>query len=292
MYYMSYATANDDPLFHYDRIHLFRMTMLDSGIDNIKIFISISKVTDVTASQEEIINRIIAETNKMSRGRLRIDDAEFKSNTGRDFSSHSCNLKKIAKIAKDGDSILFLNRSAYGPLTKNWYLAFLNQAAKYNNVAICGNTINLSGHPDVLQTQQNQSHVQTYAFLSKFPFLFKFVECFPAEKCIERLDVIKDGEIALSQEALLLGYQITSLAWPDMYLSRETFIKSNYPTYDIKSDLFWARNLPFRYKFNGYNKKILSIIPVFKSNILKLRLSLLKLARQLNFYKNNCFGDF
>ncbi len=285
MYYISYATANDDPLFYYDRIHLFRMTRLDSGTNNVKIFISISKVTDVTVCQEEIINEIIAETNKMSQGRLRIYDVEFKSNIGRDFSSHSCNLKKIAKIANDGDSVLFLNRSAYGPLTKNWYLAYLNQAAKYNNVAICGSTINLSGHPDIFQALQNQTHVQTYAFLSNFPFLFKFVECFPAEKCIERLDVIKNGEIALSQEAFLFGYQITSLAWPDMSLTRENFKASNYPTYDIKSDLLWVSNLPFRYKYDGYDRKVLSKIPVIKSNILKCRISLLKLARQLNMCK-------
>lgn len=267
--YISYATANDDELFYYDRINFFRMAVIESGVKNIEIFISISIVNDVTVEQYKVINSIISDANKMSLGKININDVEFKSNIGRDFSSHACNLRKIAKNATDGDSVFFLNRSAYGPLVKNWYLSYLNQGDKYDNIAICGSTINLSGHPDILSPKKNQTHVQTYAFLSSFPFLSRFLDFFPAEKCVERLDVIKNGEIAFSQEALLSGYQITSLAWPGIAFSNQSTAEHNYPTYDIKSDLIWVKNLPFRYKFDRYNKKILSLFPVIKSNLLR-----------------------
>ena len=270
MYYISYATANDDPFFYYDRIHMFRMNTLDSGVDKVQIFISVSKVVEITTKQEDTLSKIIQEVNSNHKGSLSICNVEYKSNVGRDFSSHACNLRKIAKLATDGDKVLFLNRSAYGPLRRNWYISYLSQNARHDNAVICGSTINLSGHPDISSTR-NQAHVQTYAFLSGFPFLSGFVESFPAETCRDRLDVIRHGEIGMSQVALSLGYKITSIAWPELALNRSSVANSDYPIHDIKSDENFVKNLPFRYKFEGYDKKILSIIPAFRQLLLQIK---------------------
>lgn len=107
MNFISYATANDDPSFEFDMLNLTRMVEFQSGVSHVKLFIAISEVVDATSKQMGKIKSIIDYVNVKSKGRVHVLGVEFKSNLGRDFSSHALNLRKILKITSDDGACYF-----------------------------------------------------------------------------------------------------------------------------------------------------------------------------------------
>ena len=245
-FFLSYATANDDPGYAYDFAHFGNMLRRDPGVPRVEMYLAISEATPRSRRDERTSARLAAQLEASERICLRSMD--FKSNVGRDFSSAASNLRRIAQAAGDDDFVLFLNRSAYGPLTDNWYHQYVAQYLKFANAQLCGSTINFCGHPN-LPPRSAATHVQTYVFLGRMRDFSQFLDYFPGERETERLRVIDEGEIGLSNRILNGGGALTCLAWPDYAFTKDAATSSALPHRDIKEEV---RGLPFQYRAEGY----------------------------------------
>jgi len=145
----------------------------------------------------------------------------FKPNVGRDFSSFQAMLQKAQAKAQARDFMLFQNRSGHGPFRAGWYSQFVEQFERFDRVAICGSTITFFDHPSRAQGKI-MPHVQTYAFLSSFARLQMLGTEFPGAKETQRLEVITQGEIGLSQFFLEKGLAITCVEWPEAPIDNQT----------------------------------------------------------------------
>lgn len=253
--FLSYSTANDDPYYKADFYNFNNLALIKSGVLELYVFISISEVYPKSKIDDYVISKLvkIIEKNK----KIKVHCCEFKSNIGRDFSSSHNNLLKIREHCQKDDYILFLNRSSYGPIKKNWYLKYVMQFEKHPNTGLCGNTINFSNHPD-LPTIKGEfyTHIQTYLFLTKMKYFEEIVENFPARNIEDRLSLIKNGEIGLSKYFLKHGFSISCLFWPEKFYNSERLFDKDLPQTDIKKNVY---DLPFRYKYEEYfflNKKL------------------------------------
>ena len=139
------------------------------------------------------------------------------------------------------------------PYLHDWYLRFIQQYEKFDNVALCGSTINFRDHPR--RSERNDiPHIQTYAFLSKAQITQMLHTDFPGAKESERLKIITEGEMGLSQFYLDKGFGVTCLEWPnDLILS-----DSKALTYeDVKELVIGEQPFYHRHFFkNRRNRKI------------------------------------
>jgi hypothetical protein len=240
-YYMSYSTANEGD-YKEDLFNFSCLAMQSPGVKKIYLYISVSEAREASKRDNRILSRLarIAESNRS----IEVRSVRKKSNIGRDFSSAAFNLRLISQEAHDEDFILFVNRSCYGPLSDNWYAKYVEQYCRYEQVALCGSTINFSGHPEG-RNRTNTTHVQTYMFLSQFQWMKVFLEHYPAEDEAKRIDIIDNGEILLSQRIIERGGALTCLAWPQFKFDESMRTSSELPLYDIKSEV---SALPFLYK--------------------------------------------
>jgi hypothetical protein len=245
-FFLSYVTANDDPGYAVDFANFGNMVRRDPGVPRIEMYIALSEATPRGRRDERIVSRL--ESRPGASPIIAVENTAFKSNVGRDFSSAAYNLRLIARVAGDEDFVLFLNRSAYGPLTGDWYHRYVAQYLKYPNAQLCGSTINFCGHPD-LPRRDRTTHVQTYAFMGRVRDFREFVDDFPGERETERLGVIDAGEIGLSGRILNRGGALTCLAWPEYIFDRNEPASSELPHRDIKEEV---RGLPFQYRARGY----------------------------------------
>ncbi|MEO5991367.1 MAG: hypothetical protein ABIP68_06990 [Ferruginibacter sp.] len=142
----------------------------------------------------------------------------FKSNIGRDFSSYHQSFIKINQTANPSDFIFFQNRSGYGPYRSFWYEEFIKQYEKFENIALCGSTINFYNNSEI-SSDNNFPHVQTYSFLTKVSHLKLFNGEFPGIHETEKDKIIYNGEIYLSNFFLKQDFKITCIEWPELPIS-------------------------------------------------------------------------
>jgi len=245
-FFLSYVTANDDPGYAVDFANFDNMVRHDPGVPRVEMYIAVSEATPRSRRDERIVSRFGSRLGASPV--ISVESAVFKSNVGRDFSSAACNLRLIARASEDDDFILFLNRSAYGPLSAGWYHRYVAQYTRHPNTQLCGSTINFCGHPD-LPPRHQTTHVQTYAFMGRVRDFREFVDDFPGERETERLSVIDAGEIGLSGRILDRGGALTCLAWPEHVFDRSAPASSELPHRDVKEEV---RGLPFLYRAPGY----------------------------------------
>ena len=239
-YFHCYATGNDFRFFRQDFKNLKRIKNIVSGVDEIYLFIAVSKVRRFNFF--DIIFKKIVQKMFKNHPAIKLVGIIFKSNIGRDFSSYQAMFEKIKPLVSDNDYVFFQNRSGYGPFRENWYKNFVEQFEKFPSVAICGSTINFCDHP-FISSNNDMAHVQTYSFLTKVSFLKLFGEDFPAINETDKLKIIANGEIVLSQFFLNKGYKITSIEWPNEVIAKDTIAFNNYDIKDrpTKKHYFYHR---------------------------------------------------
>jgi hypothetical protein len=218
-YYHCYATANESRLYFYDIQNLMRIRNCHSGLSKIVLFIAISEVKKIGFFDHFFVKTV----KKIFDGHPSVELREiyFKSNIGRDFSSFQTLFHKVKETANADDYILFQNRSGYGPFHENWYRQFVKQFEKFESIALCGSTINFLDHPK-RSSRLDIPHVQTFSFLTKVYFMDMLGGAFPASTKTERMDIVLQGEIEMSQFFLRNNYQITCIEWPDKAISNQT----------------------------------------------------------------------
>ncbi|MEP1094363.1 MAG: hypothetical protein ABJG78_04605 [Cyclobacteriaceae bacterium] len=213
------------------------------GVEEIQLFVVLA---DVVASDKKD-ERFINQTEKIFHGIswINLKTIVVKGNIGRDLSSAKVGLDEISNYAGADDAVLVRNRSSIGPFKKNWYGDYLELFDFKANIGLVGNTINLKYHPDV-DPDRVAPHVQTYMYLSSFRVLDKLRENFPGIHEVNRLKIICDGEIAISEKIMDMGYEIVSLFWPTEYFGRKIAINEGLPQTDIK---IIAKGQPFMHRY-------------------------------------------
>jgi hypothetical protein len=211
--FLAYATANDPLGYCLDRANFGRMLARPAGVERIDIGIAVSEARPRSARDEREFD-VLARRLEAS-GRFRVVDLFFKPNAGRDFSSWRDLLKRFRAEAVAEDHVLMLNRSAFGPLQDGWYRRFMTPFEGRPRLAVCGASINFEYQRQVLAGAY--THVQTYAWMSRFGILDPLLDAFPGGRSGSRAEAIRDGEVALGQHWLDQGWEIACLAWPGVY---------------------------------------------------------------------------
>lgn len=216
-YFMSYATANDDPHYARDFSNFKNLRRRNPGPATVEVYIAVSEVTPRTPRDDQRLRQLRRLIESSSS--FEVKSIRFKSNEGRDLSSIKQNLLDIARVGSPDDFAFFANRSAFGPRTKRWYDQFISQIEKFPESGLCGNTINRPCPDESDHTYK--LHVQTYAFLTRLKHFEEFMTSMPGENARTREQAIQDGELELSRRILAKGLALTSLAWPEHRFTSE-----------------------------------------------------------------------
>jgi hypothetical protein len=229
-HFLLYATANELD-YSIDFENFKRLLNNSSGVNKVLVFIAVSLVKE--KSEDDV--QFVKEALDLFQASEEYDLQEvlFSSNVGRDFSSYGMMLRKSIETGAKDDYVLFQNRSALGPENPNWYSRMIEQFNKFDNIGLCGATINFRDHP-LRSNSTNVPHVQTYVFLSKMELLYEIGDSFPGEHEVDRVKIILNGEIGLSEYFLNRRLFLTCLEWTDAQINRDSRA-SEYSEEDIKT---------------------------------------------------------
>lgn len=269
-YYHCYVTANEKRLYLGDIGNLLQISKMDSGCNNkVQLIIAISEVKPKGIWDSIFIK--IAKNIFKNHPQIELRDVFFKSNLGRDFSSFG-RMKEWVINDSDSDNnyIFFQNRSGQGPFLNNWYGDYIRQFNKFQNVAICGASINFNDYYK-LSDRTDLPHVQTFAFMSQVRYMKMIPSSFPGEKETDRTQVISKGEIGLSQFFLKKGFGITCMKWKENLVLDDTRIDS---ILDVNGQPD-KQAFHHRYFFREKESKKVKKVPLFTVIVAYLRYSLI-----------------
>ena len=218
-HYLAYLTATDSRSHAADYLNLTNMVRYHPGVEKIVLFIAISRVSSERRDDPRAVACLLREVQKCPWLELR--SVFWKSNIGRDFSSAAVCLNAMRDSAAAEDFVMVRNRSAYGPFEDSWYAKYVVQYERFANTGLVGSTINFLGHP-LRPTPNPATHVQTYVYLSQWKHLEPFLTDYPGARCAERLDLIEQGEIGLSQSIMKRGLGLSCLQWPNACLPQSS----------------------------------------------------------------------
>lgn len=264
-YFHCYATANDTRYYNIDIQNLLRIKNTYSGVNKVILYIAISEVNKTNR-----LDKIFVWAVKklfVKHPSIELKKIFFKDNTGRDFSSYSSMYNLIQQEASSNGYVFFQNRSGFGPFRKEWLKEMIHQFEKNKLTAICGSTISFRDHP-IRSQRIDLPHIQTYAFLTKVFFLEKLGTTFPGENETSRLDIIYNGEIALSQFFLNKGYGITCMEWPDEYITNKSNPINND---DIRGNVTQQHQFYHKAYFDKDENVVIKTVKYLKTIILFLR---------------------
>jgi hypothetical protein len=243
-FYLAYLTANDSGLYVADFLNFRHMARFAPGVPKIIVYVAVSAVRPFSPIDHAALAGLVGLAERCDW--LEVKQVLLKGNVGRDFSSAEACLQAIERDADPGDYVMVRNRSAYGPSREGWYRQYVDQLDRFPNTGLVGSTINFSAKPPV---EGLHTHVQTYAYLSRWRHLQPLAAAFPASRCVERTEVIMQGEIGLSQQLLARGLGLSCLHWPWEQFTRERPTAEYLPHSDTKRS---ARSVPLRYKYPQY----------------------------------------
>ncbi len=147
-----------------------------------------------------------------------IEAVHFRDNHGQDFGAYDFGYQLLRNQAHTGD-VLFMNSSVSGPHGHGWLTKYRDQFRRHPNVGLCG--IGLNSHDTSAGEGPFAPHVQSYFLYTNMKVLDHAIgpRLFDAESN-EKLDVIRHGEIGVSERVLDAGYSITSPAFPEFAYRR------------------------------------------------------------------------
>jgi hypothetical protein len=147
-----------------------------------------------------------------------IEAVHFRGNDGQDFGAYDFGYQLLRRQGHSGD-VLFMNSSVSGPHEDGWLLKYRDQFRRHPNVGLCG--IGMNSHDTTDGDGPFAPHVQSYFLYTNMsvlehaigPRLFE-------EGADDKVDVIRRGEIGVSERVLDAGYSITSLSFPEFAYRR------------------------------------------------------------------------
>lgn len=147
-----------------------------------------------------------------------IEAVHFRDNQGQDFGAYDFGYQLLQKQGHRGD-VLFMNSSVSGPHEHGWLLKYRAQFRRHPNVGLCG--IGLNSHDTSDGDGPFAPHVQSYFLYTNMKVLEHAVgpRLFDADGR-DKLEVIRRGEIGVSERVLDAGYSITSPNFPEFAYRR------------------------------------------------------------------------
>jgi hypothetical protein len=147
-----------------------------------------------------------------------IEAVHFRDNQGQDFGAYDFGYQLLRRQGHDGD-VLFMNSSVSGPHEHGWLLKYRDQFCRHPNVGLCG--IGLNSHDTSDGDGPFAPHVQSYFLYTNMKVLDHAIgpRLFDAD-ARDKLDVIRHGEIGVSERVLDAGYSITSPVFPEFAYRR------------------------------------------------------------------------
>lgn len=147
-----------------------------------------------------------------------IEAVHFRDNKGQDFGAYDLGYQLLQRQGHRGD-VLFMNSSVSGPHEHGWLLKYREQFCRHPNVGLCG--IGLNSHDTSDGDGPFAPHVQSYFLYTNMKVLEHAIgpRLFDAEGR-DKLDVIRNGEIGVSERVLDAGYSITSPVFPEFAYRR------------------------------------------------------------------------
>jgi len=147
-----------------------------------------------------------------------VEAVHFRDNEGQDFGAYDFGYQLLQAQGHDGD-VLFMNSSVSGPHEHGWLLKYRGQFRRHPNVGLCG--IALNSHDTSDGDGPFAPHVQSYFLYTNMKVLEHAIgpRLFSAD-VHDKLDVIRHGEIGVSERVLDAGYSITSSAFPEFAYRR------------------------------------------------------------------------
>jgi hypothetical protein len=142
-----------------------------------------------------------------------IEAVHFRDNQGQDFGAYDYGYQLLRRQGFEGD-VLFMNSSVSGPHEHGWLLKYRDQFRRHPNVGLCG--IGLNSHNTSDGSMPFAPHVQSYFLYTNMNVLEHAVgpRLFDGDAS-DKLDVIRLGEIGVSERVLAAGYSITSPSFPE-----------------------------------------------------------------------------
>jgi hypothetical protein len=147
-----------------------------------------------------------------------IEAVHFRDNLGQDFGAYDLGYQLLQRRGYDGD-VVFMNSSVSGPHENGWLLKYKDQFRRHPNVGLCG--IGLNSHDTTEGDGPFAPHVQSYFLYTNMKVLGHAIgpRLFDGDGR-NKLDVIRMGEIGVSQRVLNAGYSITSPYFPEFAYRR------------------------------------------------------------------------
>ena len=137
----------------------------------------------------------------------------FRDNRGQDFGAYDFGYQLLRGQRYRGD-VIFMNSSVAGPYEHGWLTKYRTQFYRHPKVGLCG--IGLNSHDTSREPREFAPHVQSYFLYTNMDVLERSVgsRLFDCE-AVDKLDIIREGEIGVSARVLNAGYGITSPAFPE-----------------------------------------------------------------------------
>ncbi len=134
----------------------------------------------------------------------------FRGNQGMDLGAYNEGYQFLKNAGYCGD-ILFINSSSRGPLEKYWLLRYWRLFRSKPKIGLCG--ISMNSHTTHLKVKTFRPHIQSFFVYSNMEVLREvFPQHLPGAffDPSDKLGLISEGEIRLSQEILAAGFGICS----------------------------------------------------------------------------------
>ncbi|HTV17028.1 MAG TPA: hypothetical protein VMG12_00115 [Polyangiaceae bacterium] len=149
-----------------------------------------------------------------------IQAVHFRGNQGQDFGAYDFGYQLLRSQGHTGD-VLFMNSSVSGPHEDGWLLKYRDQFLRHPNVGLCG--IGLNSHDTTDGDGPFAPHVQSYFLYTNMKVLQHALgsRLFDTSTSAnDKLEVIRQGEIGISERVLDAGYSITSPTFPEFAYHR------------------------------------------------------------------------
>lgn len=141
-----------------------------------------------------------------------IGGVHFRTEHGRALGAYDFGYQLLARRGYR-DDVVFMSSCVVAPHEHGWLLKYRAQFRRHPNVGLCG--IGLNSHDTSTEDGPFAPHVQAYFLYTNMQVLSDALGPSLLNADVhDELDVIRRGEIEVSQRVLDAGYSITSPAFP------------------------------------------------------------------------------
>jgi len=154
----------------------------------------------------------------------------FRSNEGRDIGGYNYGYSLLKEEGYNSD-VIFMNSNVRGPFDSGWLLKYYNLFRKWSDTGACG--ISLNSHFRTKKVYDFQPHIQSFFIYTSMRVLrIVFPGDLPGASVLGKEELIRNGEVGISQEIIKAGYGICASTFENFQYKKDKDWK--IPTGDIR----------------------------------------------------------